>query len=133
MNDSSIPQPSTPVVASKKSIYLVFLLAGLAIAYGFYALFWPSYQRRQLLANGIAAEGVITTVEPTGNVVNSQPQVRMNVRVTPEQGEPFDSQVIMVVNPIYAPQFQPGRQVKVRYDQADRSKAAIEAVATYQP
>lgn len=99
--------------------------------YGFYLLLWPGYQRRQLLVTGLAAEGVITAVETTGNVRNSQPEVRVNVHVTPEQGASFDTEVTMVLDPVYAPQFQPGNRVRIRYDHNDYRKAAIEAVATY--
>jgi hypothetical protein len=32
----------------------------------------------------------------------------------------------MIINPIYTPDFQPGKTVKVKYDKADPSKVAVE-------
>ncbi len=91
-----------------------------------YSFFWPEYQRNQLIKEGIPAEAVILAADPTGNVYNSQPEIRVRLRVSPTQGEPYEAETVMFVNAIYAPQFQPGKQAKVKYDPEDKTKVVIE-------
>lgn len=91
-----------------------------------YFLFWPEYERSELLKNGVPANGEIVSIEPTGNIYNDQPQARIAVKVVTDSGEAFVATTTMIINPLYAPQFQPGKKVKVRYDANDRAKMAIE-------
>ena len=102
----------------------VLLLIGLVIPLFF--VFYPEYERDQLIQNGTPANGVITDIDPTGNIVNDQPQVNVKVRVTTDTGETFEAVATMIINPVYIPQFQPGKNVKVRFDPQDHSKIAIE-------
>lgn len=97
-------------------------------AFGFtlYSLFWSEYQREQLIKRGVPGTAVILNADPTGSVYNSQPEVRLRLRVSPAEGGTYEAETVMIINPIYAPQFQPGKTVKIKYDREDRSKVAIE-------
>lgn len=97
-----------------------------AFSYTMYQLFWPEHQREQLLRRGVRATAVILAADPTGNVYNSQPEVRLRLRVTPTSGVAYEAETVMVINPIYVPEFQPGMSVKVRIDPQQPSRVAIE-------
>jgi hypothetical protein len=122
--------PSVPAPYDKKTKSMIGIgitvIAILGIAIPMFFTFYPEYERDQLIKNGTAASGVITDIQPTGNIVNDQPQVKVTVKVTTENGETFESVATMIINPVYIPQFQPGKNVKVKFDPNDRSKMAIE-------
>ena len=122
------PNPPTRLLRPKSRwrFFWMFLPVVLVIYFIGYQVFWPEYQRKQIIKNGLRAEGVILDADPTGSTYNSQPEVRLQLRVIPQNGEAYAAETVMVVNPIYAPEFQPGKRVKVRYDREDRSKVAVE-------
>lgn len=97
-----------------------------AFAFTIYTVFFPDYQQQQLIKSGVPATAVILDADPTGSVYNSQPEVRLRLRVTPTDLPPYETEVEMIINPIYTPEFQPGKTVKVKYDKADPSKVAVE-------
>jgi len=125
-----VPAQNTPAPYDKKTKGIISIAIGamilLGVALPLFFVFYPEYERDQLIKNGTSASGVITDIEPTGNIVNDQPQVRVTVKVTTENGETFDSVATMIINPVYIPQFQPGKNVKVKFDPSDHSKMAIE-------
>ncbi len=104
----------------------IFVLVAIGLLIPLFFMFYPEYQREQLLKNGVPARAEIVSLDPTGSWYNNQPQVDVRVRVLPEDGEPFEATATMIINPVYMPQFQPGNTVQVRYDPEDRSKVAIE-------
>lgn len=123
---SPIP-PQVPIVKKKNNgNWIAILCFAVAIGFAFYSFFWRDYQRDKLIERGLPATAVILNADPTGNTYNSQPEIRLKLRVSPPQGQPYETETEMVINPIYAPQFQPGKSVKVKYDPEDRSKVAVE-------
>jgi hypothetical protein len=138
MLNQNFPPTAPPAAASlkaanqpaQKKIALVALFAGgiflVGLALPLYFMFWPEYQRDQLVKNGVPATAEIISIHPTGNIFNDQPQVDIVVRVTPTDGEPYEANVTMIINAVYLPQFQPGKTVQVRYDAGDPSNVAIE-------
>ncbi len=135
MQQTPMPTPTpTPVPTASPSskpngrwsflIPAVILLIGIGIP-GF-LFFWPEYQRSQLLERGLPAEAVILGIEPTGSTFNDQPQVEIRLEVRPADGAAYEAETTMIINPVYLPEFQPGKTVRVRYDAEDRSKVAIE-------
>ncbi len=123
----SASQPRQSIQLGKTASRLVILaFAAIIIVPIAYFMIWPSYVRSQLLKTGLQAEGTIVDISPTGNYVNNQPEARIVVDIRPEGGTPFRSETRMIINPIYAPSYQPGRNVRVRYDQNDPSKMTIE-------
>lgn len=110
----------------KKTILLAVVIAAISLAVPFFTFWWPDYQQNQLIETGEPAEGKILSIEPTGNRYNSQYEYAIQVEVYPENAQTFQAEVRMVINAIYAPQFQPGHYVLVKYDPEDPSKIAIE-------
>ncbi|MCK9361171.1 DUF3592 domain-containing protein [Patescibacteria group bacterium] len=110
----------------KKIAIGVIAIALLGVLLPLFIFFYPEYQRDQLIKNGLPAGGEIVSIKPTGNTYNDQPQASIVVKVTLENGETFEAETKMIINAIYAPQFQPGKRVKVRYDANDRTNIAIE-------
>mgnify|MGYP000850368484 CR=1 FL=1 len=119
---------SSPVKKPSQSSVGALIVGILLLAIGFsgYVFFWPEYQNRQLLKHGVAGEGVIVEIHPTGNLYNDQPQVRVKIRVSASSTDPFEAETKMIINPVYLPQFQPGRMVRVKFDPRDHSKVAVE-------
>ena len=111
----------------QNSIWIVFWVIMIG-AFGFtmYTIFWPDYQREKLIQRGLPGTAVVLAADPTGSVYNSQPEIRLRLRVTPADGTEYEAETVMIINPIYVPQFQPGKTVKVKYDKDDRSKVAVE-------
>ena len=128
MNSSASPQPTTESTQKNVTgIWLILIASIAAIAFPLvYFVIWPAHVRSVLLQTGIQAEGVITNIEPTGNQINHQPEIKITVDVTPKDGPVFRTNTKQVVNPIFAPSFQPGKRVLVRYDAHDHSKMTIE-------
>lgn len=104
----------------------IIVLAAVGLIFPLFFMFYPEYQRDQLLKTGVPAQAEIVSIRPTGNTFNDQPQVSIIVRVMPENEEPYEAEVKMIINPVYLVQFQPGKTVQVRYDAEDRTKVAIE-------
>lgn len=107
-------------------VWLPLTIILFAFLYTLYSLFWPEYSRNKLIREGVQANGIILDADPTGSVYNSQPEIRFRLRVSPADGREYEAETDMIINPIYAPQFQPGKTVKVRYDQQDRARVTIE-------
>jgi hypothetical protein len=127
------PAPSSPQQTSPKGMWVLFAIIMLAaFAFTIYTVFFPDYQQQQLIKSGVPATAVILDADPTGSVYNSQPEVRLRLRVTPTDLPPYETEVEMIINPIYTPDFQPGKTVKVKYDKADPSKVVVEETETGQ-
>lgn len=120
------PSPAVQGVKKKSFWPLTVLTIVLPFFFIGYFVFWPEHKREELIKNGLPADAIILNADPTGSTYNSQPEVRLRLRVSIPQGETYEAETEMIVNPIYAPQFQPGMKVKVRYDKDDRSKVAVE-------
>lgn len=136
------PAPITPETAPTQAArsndqggkITLFVIGALAIAFAFSAwiFWWPEHLRDELMKTGLPADAVILSADPTGNVYNNQPQVRLTLEVHPKDGAVYKAETKMIINPIYVPQFQPGKQVHIRYDQKDKMNVAIEEVESGQ-
>ena len=91
-----------------------------------YLFLFPEYEQDQLRKTGLPAKGTIMSIDDTGNRYNDQPQVNVHLRVEPEGKPKYETDVTMIISPVYLPQFQPGKTVDVKYDPQDPSKVAIE-------
>lgn len=125
-----IPPPKKNVWVSIGTSLAIALL-GFGIV--FWTLFMPNIERDRLLKDGVQAEGVIQDIEPTGNVYNDQPQAEITILVTLPDKQTYTAKTRMIINPIYAPRFQPGKRVQIRYDKEDRTKIAIESTEVEVP
>jgi len=81
---------------------------------------------RQILQSGTRAQAVIRNVWQTGTYVNYNPQIGMQLEVTPPNGVPYTAQVMAVVPMVNIPQFQPGVSVPVKIHPTDPSKVELD-------
>lgn len=112
----------------RKILNIAISFGGMLLVFGFVfsSLIFPSIKNKKLLETGLPARATILEIKPTGNVYNNQPQARLKLKVQLENGETYETEMTMIVNPIYVPQFQPGKDVKIRYDANDRNNIVIE-------
>ncbi|MCC6158088.1 MAG: hypothetical protein IT350_08535 [Deltaproteobacteria bacterium] len=106
----------------------VVLFGAAVVGVTLFSFLAPECERDELLKTGVEAKGVIIGIEDTGNRYNEQPQVILKVRVEPKGGDPYETETKMIISPVYLPQFQPGARVNLKYDEADRTKVAVDSV-----
>lgn len=131
---NSAPQTSVPrSQTSPRGMWVFFaIIMFAAFAFTIYNVFFPDYRQQQIIKSGLPAMAEVLDADPTGNVYNSQPEVRLRLRVSPPNQPSYEAMVEMIINPIYAPEFQPGKMLKVKYDKDDKSKVAVEETETGQ-
>jgi len=92
MNTLNVPSPNS----TKKNPRQIFILAAgiflLTLIIPFALFLWPEYQSEKLLETGVSAEAKILSIEPTGTIVNSQYQYRIQLEVYPEGGESYQTE-----------------------------------------
>jgi hypothetical protein len=107
-------------------IWVLFSLGMIGIT--FYFIFWPNIVANQILNTGLPGTALLENISPTGVIVNDQPRCKLQLKVTTASGEVYNTVLYMVISPVYLPQFQPGRYLKIKYDQKDRKKVAVEDI-----
>jgi hypothetical protein len=84
-------------------------------------------QARALRQTGLPAWATILRIWDTGITLNDDPVIGMEVEVRPEEGEPFRAVIQKsLISRIAIPQFQPGKEVAVRYDPQDSTQIALD-------
>lgn len=84
-------------------------------------------QARALRQTGVPAWATILRIWDTGITLNDDPVIGMEVEVRPEEGEPFRATIPKsLISRIAIPQFQPGKEVAVRYDPQDSTQIALD-------
>lgn len=84
-------------------------------------------QARALQQTGLPAPATILRIWDTGITLNDDPVIGMEVEVRPEEGDPFRAVIPKSrISRIAIPQFQPGKEIAVRYDPQDRSQVALD-------
>jgi hypothetical protein len=78
-----------------------------------------------LLKNGTPAVAKITSVRETGTYINNQPQLAFGLKVTCDN-ESWDAQVLRVTSIVEIPRLQPGAEVMVRFNPANRKELALD-------
>lgn len=94
---------------------------------GYFFLLSP-YVDQKLLTQGEPALATIVSIKPTGTQVNDQPEVRLLLDVQPENGPTYQTEKKMVISTFYAHQFQPGAELKIKYDPRNRKRIVVQAV-----
>lgn len=80
---------------------------------------------------GVAATALVREFSPTGVEVNGgNPLARMLIKVLPPGGEPFDATVIGVFGKAGLHKYQPGKEIAVRFDPADRTRVTMDVSRT---
>ncbi|OGY96689.1 MAG: hypothetical protein A2122_00920 [Candidatus Liptonbacteria bacterium GWB1_49_6] len=82
-------------------------------------------QDKGLSKKGIAAPAEILSVEDTGNRVNYNPELKMKLRVSPENLPPYEAEVVQVISTAYVSLFQPSAKITVKYDPEDPTRVIV--------
>ncbi|WP_117210561.1 SHOCT domain-containing protein [Allorhizocola rhizosphaerae] len=78
----------------------------------------------RLVTEGAPAIATVVEIEDTGTTINKNPQVKLKLRITPQDGSaPFDGEKAVVVSRLALP--QPGHRYPAWYDRADQSRFVI--------
>ena len=84
-------------------------------------------QARALQQTGLPAPATILRIWDTGITLNDDPVIGMEVEVRPEEGDPFRAVIPKsLISRIAIPQFQPGKEIAVRFDPQDTSQVALD-------
>ncbi len=83
------------------------------------------YQNKWLHENGSAASARVMAVHDTGRRYNYNPQIRLELEVEPEDGAPFNAEIILVVSPVHLSGIQPGAMLNVKYDPERPNRVAL--------
>jgi hypothetical protein len=107
------------------TLWLIGALAGSAALIWLITVITLDVRKRRLLANGVAAQAVITALDPRGPVRNAaRVKVSVTVAITPpEGGEPFESWATEEYPVTALPQV--GWTVPVRYSDRDHWRMAL--------
>jgi hypothetical protein len=77
---------------------------------------------------GTAATAIVIAFEPTGVQVNGEnPLAELRVKVLPPGGAPFDAKLVGVFARERLSRYQPGQEIRVRYDAADPRRVTFDA------
>jgi hypothetical protein len=109
---------------------LVFLPIVFAIA-GFVFIPRMLAERREqaLLEKGSPATAEILKIEETGNLYNREPEVVIELKVSPAKGEPFEVEVTKVLAKTELAKYVVGATLDIRHDPADTGEIAIVGLA----
>jgi hypothetical protein len=86
------------------------------------------YSHNKILLEGDPATAVVMDIGTTGVLINEQPQVRLLLEVYPEKGASYQTEIRMVISPVYLPQFQPGAKLNIKVDPKNKDRVAVESV-----
>lgn len=79
--------------------------------------------QQELLQSGVSASAEVMSIQDTGQLINYNPVVIMQLKVKADYGGEFDTTTQMVVSKIAVPRV--GDTIQIKYDPADTSKVAI--------
>jgi hypothetical protein len=122
----------------RRPVRIAVALFGLLIVVGFPVLMIvsimnPSLQNERLHAKlvetGTRATATITSVEETGTLINRRPEVRVRMRVQPQDGPAFDSQWTWVFSVKDVQTYRVGIKANVFFDPKDHGAVAVVGVA----
>jgi hypothetical protein len=116
---------AAPVMGSIMAVIFIGVFGGV-----YWAFFRPMQQQGKLLQSGVPASGVITRIWDTGVTINNNPEIGIEVQVTPSTGMPFTAKAKSVISRLQTSYYQPGMACTVRYDPNDTSKVAIESLGS---
>jgi hypothetical protein len=124
MNAPPPPSDAEPAPNNRAmAIILVLVVALVAVAVG--PLLMRERDQRQLLETGTDATAEIVSLEDTGDRMNENPIVQLDVMVHPEGGEPYKATIVTDLSVVDLQNYRVGVKVRVRYDDADPSKVAL--------
>lgn len=84
-----------------------------------------AFHRRRLRRAGVDGVAQVLAVTDTGSRLNGQPVANLSLSVTPAGAPAFQAVSQVVVTPINAPLYSPGRILHVRFDPARSGEVAV--------
>jgi len=83
-------------------------------------------EQRALLTSGVPGQARVLNVQGTGTLVNHDPQVVLDLEVSPAPGaQTFRARCTSIVSQIALPRVQPGCIVAVRFDPMNPQRVAL--------
>ena len=80
---------------------------------------------------GVAAPALVRAFSPTGIELNGpNPLARLEVKVLPVGGAPFDATIVGVFGAPGLHKYQPGKEIAVRFDPADHARVTMDLSET---
>lgn len=79
----------------------------------------------EMLESGLEGTAIVKAIAQTGTWINNNPQVRFLLEVHPPGDEVYQHEMNKVVQIIDVPRIQPGMELKVLIDPANREKVEI--------
>lgn len=84
-------------------------------------------EHEEIRASGKPAPAMILSFMPLGiNVNGNNPAMTFLLEVRPEREQPFQAQTTGVVAEASVPEYQPGRQVYVKFDPGDKGRVSLD-------
>jgi hypothetical protein len=112
--------PPNPVVVA---VILAIVVAIVALAAG--PLLMRERAEQQVLETGTDATAEILAMKDTGDRINDNPVVQLDVVVHPEGGEPYQATIETALSVVDLQNYRVGVKIRVRYDDSDPSKVAL--------
>jgi hypothetical protein len=82
---------------------------------------------RELQRDGVPAQAEILSLSDTGEKINDDPVIRLEVEVRPQDRPPFKATIKhLLISNLEIPQYQPGLVIGVRFDPKDPSRVSID-------
>ncbi|WP_437538057.1 hypothetical protein WME79_19440 [Sorangium sp. So ce726] len=79
-----------------------------------------------LRMTGLPAQARVLIVQPTGTMINYQPQCRVDLEVYRPNAPPYRAAILAVIHQMAIPRVQPGLVVPVKIDAANPNNIALD-------
>ncbi len=80
-------------------------------------------QAKKTLAEGIPAQAVVRSIQPTNAILGNEPVVVLELDVRTREGEIKRAVVRTAIYTVHIPKFQEGREVSVKYSEGSQGLA----------
>ncbi len=87
------------------------------------SVFAARSEDKRIIADGVAASAVITSITDTKTRINQSPVLEIGLLVTESDGGTFDTNVVLPVSIVDIGSFQIGLRVLVRFDPSTKETA----------
>ncbi len=108
-----------------KALFFVIIFAVIMLAAFLTPKVMEYLQDKGLSKKGISAPAEILSMEDTGNRVNNNPELKMRIKVSPENLPPYETEVVQAISTAYVSSFRAGAQVTVKYDPDDPARVIV--------
>lgn|GEM_PF-5411601 len=107
---------------------IIVLLSGLTfiVAVAGARTWYKTAKRQAILEDGVAADGKVLNIEALTSGSKGNPLAKLTLEIELTTGELEVVHIETRIHPIYIPQFQPNKIVKLRYDKANFKKVFID-------